>query len=139
VSWILTTTDSREDGIFSELHQDDELFAVTLEHAYQQLDGTWAPKLPRGDVYQCERGMHILEHYNHGEPFETFEITGVSGHSGILFHPGNLNKDSDGCLLLGEKLVTLKSGVWMVIKSQLTFNRFMNTLDGVNEFTLEVS
>lgn len=84
------------DGIFSDLFQGlgTGLELTTLEHAYpirnrESID--YAPKIPNG-IYTCVRGMHQLEH---GWPFETFEVTGVAGHSGILFHIGNFNADSD--------------------------------------------
>jgi hypothetical protein len=143
-NWLLSTTDYRADGVFSELHCDDELFSVTLEHAFAQSDSSFAPKLPRGATYTCKvgtgpaNGMHVLEHYNQGRPFAAYEVMGVPGHSGILFHVGNTNKDSDGCLLMGEKILTLRDSTWMIFKSQDTFVKFMQTMDGIEEFTLRV-
>ena len=136
--WLLSTTNARADGIFSELYYDSDLFAVTLEHAYVQPDGTWLPKLPRGDTYTCVRGMHSLEHWNMGRPFECFEVTGVPGHTGILFHVGNKNDDSDGCILLAKTLITT-TPQWIIQTSLVTFEKFMAQLEGINEFDLEVA
>ena len=133
--WLISTTDYRADGIFSEFYQDDELFCRTLEHAYPN-DGSYVPKLPRGATYTCVRGMHTLEHYNGGKPFETFEITNVPGRTGILFHPGNTNKDSDGCVCTGMTLISDKT--WMIQRSQDAFSRFMSAMSGVDEFQLRV-
>jgi hypothetical protein len=137
VAWRLNTTDQRPDGIFSALYSDETRLGVTLEHAYEDADGNWRPKLPRGATYRCRRGMHRLSHYNKGEPFETFEVMDVPGHSGILFHPGNFNRDSDGCLLTGSELKT-ESSEWWVTQSSATFRRFMQTLSGIDEFELTV-
>lgn len=134
MGWVLHTDDIRPDGVFSTLYQNDEKFCVTLEHAFEDADGNFAPKLPRGATYKCVRGQHQLEH---GPRFETFEITGVAGHSGILFHVGNMTKDSDGCALVGEK-VHMESSAWWIDNSVLTFKKLMAALADVDEFDLEV-
>src|SRR5271168_2377957 len=99
---ILTRLDHSENGIFGQLldSKTNHLF-FTLEHAFEQTDGTYGPKLPNGN-YLCVKGLHSLDHTP--TPFEAFEVTNVPGHSGILFHIGNYNRDSDGCILLGTSL-----------------------------------
>jgi len=110
-----------------------ELFKA-CEHSYQQSDGSWAPKIPDG-VFQCVRGVHRLSDL---VPFETFEVTQVPGHVGILFHKGNLPEtDSDGCVLLGTSLGEL-NGVPAVLQSSVAFAAFMNLQKGVDTFTLTV-
>ena len=69
--------------------------------------------------------------------FITFEITDVPGHTGILFHMGNYNKDSDGCVLLGEEAVPTSEPT-MVTNSVVTFNSFMASQSGVDTFQLVV-
>lgn len=129
---ILTRNTSEESGIYGTLFYDDgHVLGETLEHSYLQPDGSYQPKVPRGD-YICVRGMHRLAGMDH--EFETFEITGVPGHTNILFHPGNFNKDSEGCVLLGEE----RNGD-MITKSRDTFVKFMGLLDTVQQFTLNVS
>ena len=121
----LTRTRYTEDGIFGELSMDGRFLAVTLEHSYQCV-----PKLP-GGLYLCVRGGHRLE----GMPadFQTFEVTGVPGHSGILFHWGNYNRDSDGCILLGGGALDK-----MITDSRRAFANFMAALSGVERFQLTV-
>jgi len=83
---VLTRTLKHPDGIFSTLSAlDGGVVCVAISHAYDDGAGGGEPKVPNG-TYTCVRGTHQLEH---GAPFETFEITGVEGHSGILFHIGN--------------------------------------------------
>jgi hypothetical protein len=128
----LNRNDCRADGIFGTLTCPSEgLVISTLEHAYIQPDGTYAPKIPRG-TFTCQRSMHRL----HGmtEDFETFEITGVAGHSNLLFHWGNYNKDSEGCVLLGSS----RSGN-LILNSRSTFAKFMAMQKGLKTFDLVVN
>lgn len=120
----------RQDGIFGELrNHNGELVAVTCEHAYQQDDGTWAPKLPAGATYTCQRGQHEL----HSGSIETFEITGVPGHTGVLIHPGNTEDASEGCVLVGEARVGNA-----ITNSRAAFAKFMALEDGLDQFSLTV-
>jgi uncharacterized protein DUF5675 len=119
----------RSDGIFGALLKDDGMaICETLEHSFER-----KAALPSG-TYVCERGLHRLAH---GDPFETFEVTKVPGHTGILFHRGNYNADSKGCILVGDWLVQSDPGD-MISGSQSAFARFMHELDGVETFTLVV-
>lgn len=113
-------------GIFGQIEDESGgHICVTLEHSYN-----CAPKIPPG-TYKCVRGTHQLAGASH--PFETFEITGVVGHSGLLFHAGNYNVDSSGCVLVGETVVSD-----MITSSRRTFERFMDLQEGEDSFTLTV-
>jgi hypothetical protein len=128
----LVRKEFRDDGIFSELYNEKgELIAHTLEHSYDKL-----PKIPNGQ-WKCVRGPHRL----HGmtEDFITFEITGIAGHTDLLFHWGNFNKDSEGCVLLGTSEATGADGAQMVTASRPKFAEFMAGLEGVNQFLVVVS
>jgi hypothetical protein len=133
----LTRTGCGADGVFGNFtfDGDSSFFMVTLEHAFQQDDGTYAPVIPAGQ-YMCVRGVHQL---SNGVPFTTFEITGVSGHSGLLFHAGNFNRDSEGCVLCGDQHIAQLDGQGMITGSRLKFQAFMDRLIGVSSFMLEVS
>lgn len=133
---VLTRTRSREDGIFGILKANDLSFqCVTLEHAYEDVDKGFLPKLQPGE-YMCVRGPHRL--HNMTSNFITFEITGVTGHTNILFHWGNYNKDSEGCVLLGDTIATSSNEEGMITSSRRTFSEFMKVQDGVAKFTLTV-
>lgn len=119
----------REDGIFSELYDPNgKILAHTLEHSYDL-----KPKLYDG-TFTCVRGMHKL---HNNVPFQTFMIAGVTGHTGILFHVGNWNADSDGCVLLGAGIAQSSKGQ-MVTGSITTFTEFMTLLQGLDQFELIV-
>ena len=133
---ILKYTAYRSDGIFGTFTFDgnDAPFCVTLAHAFAN-GGTYQPIVGQG-TYQCVRGIHSLAN---GVPFETFEITGIDGHKGLLFHAGNFNKDSEGCTLLGEKIAVYgNAGAEMITNSKVTFAAWMTMLAGLNKFTLTV-
>lgn len=122
---VLKRTEFKDDGVFGELLNGYVQVAATLEHSYGD-----KPKIPAG-FYTCVRGMHELEGMS--EPFETFEITGVVGHTKLLFHSGNSNADSAGCVLLGK----FRMGD-IVAHSRVAFKDFMALQEGLNAFVLQV-
>lgn len=138
---FLIRTSFEADGIFGRLLQSNgSQLAVTCEHSYpcgegfEELNG-WSVKLPAGQ-YTCVRGMHRLAHM--AEPFETFEIMGVPGHTNILFHVGNYNSDSEGCVLIGQSVVKM-DGVSMITNSRIIFAKLMALQTDVSSFILNVS
>jgi hypothetical protein len=110
---------------------------VSVEHAYQDTNGDWLPKIPPGR-YRCVRGAHSLDGVH---KFDTFEITGVEGHTGLLFHPGNTELDSKGCVCLGTTFGELQVGGQLldaVLGSRDAFGIFMTLQMPVDEFWLTV-
>jgi len=92
-----------------------------------------APRLsciPPG-VYICKR----ITSPRHGK---TFEIEDVPGRTHILFHIGNTDSDTEGCLLLGRRpgYINGKRGI---LESRLAFYDFMTRLNGVDEFNLTIT
>lgn len=132
---ILKRKDYRNDGIFSELlTEEGKKLCETLEHSYPDSAGKWSPKIPGGN-YLCVRGSHRL-HADH-PVFETYEVTGVSGHQGILFHCGNTENDSEGCVLLGQAAVE-KDALRTLIHSRDAFKDFMARVGLAQSFILKV-
>ena len=118
------------DGIFGVLYDEEGVeVCETLEHTF---DGK--PALPPG-VYPCVRGEHRLKNL---VPFITFEVTSVEGHSGILFHCGNYNADSRGCVLVGDNILMQSGTPHMITGSRLAFRRFMELQADLDHFTLTV-
>lgn len=128
----------QDDGIWGELlDENNHRIAFTLEHSYisEAGDGSYTAKLQPG-TYACRRGIHKLANLI---PFETFEIEGVKGHDNILFHPGNYNKDSHGCVLLGTTITRIgNSKDEMLTASKAAFAKFMALQKNINEFKLTV-
>lgn len=132
---FLYRTETRPDGIFGILWDDEgERIAYTLEHAYGDNNSGYNAKIPLGK-YTCLRGFHQLSGMD--SKFTTFEVMGVPGHTGILFHFGNYNKDSDGCILLGDDIIQDGQGQ-MITQSRITFAKFMRFEDNCDQFTLTI-
>ena len=53
------------------------------------------------------------------------EILNIKGFDGIRFHSGNTDKDSSGCVILGQNRVVGK-----VINSRVTCDKFISLLTG---------
>ena len=126
----IKTVAVRDDGCYSALLWDGRPFAVSVERTF---DGNRVV-LPAGD-FVCKRGGHRL---SNGIPFETFEITGIPGHTGVLFHKGNWETDSEGCVLVGESYAVI-SGREAIADSKGGFNELMKLTEGLDEFVVRVS
>lgn len=61
-------------------------------------------------------------------------LQNVPGFDGILIHPGNSDKDTYGCILVGENKVKGK-----VINSQKTYHKLMEVLLKDQEIVLNIS
>ncbi|HZF19520.1 MAG TPA: hypothetical protein VE008_07415 [Burkholderiales bacterium] len=144
----LVYTEARSDGIFGWILPAEEPadgnaqpLCVFVTRAYKQPDGKWRPKV-RAGIYECQRGKHRL----HGmtEDFETFEVLGIKGHSGILLgHWGSWGSDSDGCFCLGRKIVKSdqdRDGIdgpdELVTESRTTFAEYMKNRAGIDNFAV---
>lgn len=82
-------------------------------------------------------GLYICEKITSPSKGETFEITGVIGRKHILFHKGNLNDDTMGCILLGESFNYLKDEQ-AITNSEHAFTEFMDLLKKEKEFRLDL-
>lgn len=107
---------------------DGDFKSFTMEEVWQQ-NKTSISCIPEGR-YLCKRRSFPT----HGP---MFEVTNVSGRTAILIHIGNTIADVEGCICPGEKLGAI-DGMWAVLDSQTAYDRFMQHMDGVDEFTLEV-
>ena len=83
------------EGCFGALLHVGIPFATTLERTYDDPDGTQRVKIPAG-VWTCKRTLYVRGGY------ETYEVMDVPGHSRLLFHRGNVENDSEGCILVGH-------------------------------------
>lgn len=108
-------------------------FALTLEREDDNNRASTPTRagacIPTG-IYPCRRVM--------SPKFgDTFEVTGVPGRSHILFHKGNLEDDSRGCILVGEQFGLL-AGRPGIIASREGFGEFLERQRGTDGFTLTI-
>ena len=115
-----------EEGAFGVLLQDNLPFAVTLERTFGDADRI---VIPPGD-HKCRSTTFFKKGY------PTYEVA-VPGHKRVLFHIGNLEEDSTGCILVGLEFGAVE-GKWGVLLSRLGFREFMKRAAGCAEFLLRV-
>ena len=118
----------RRETVLGILIVDDDPRYCTLEAQWLNND-SGVSCIPAGR-YRCKRTL--------SPKFgETFEIEGVPGRSDILFHAGNTNIDTHGCVLLGSSFGEI-SGLPAVLGSKDAYHRFLKRLAGVQAFTLDI-
>jgi hypothetical protein len=101
-------------------------FAVTVERTLTGVE----PVIPAGS-YTCKKTRYIKGGY------DTFEITGVAGHDRLLFHQGNRETDSIGCVIVAEKFEYL-NGEPAVLESSHGFAEFWQLYGDRESFQLEI-
>jgi|GEM_PF-1387196 len=122
--WLIRIADITQ-GIFGVLKDDRIPFCVTVENNDYVF--------PDGD-YKCKR-------YESPKYGNTFEII-IEGRTYILFHWGNWEDNSLGCVIVGEnyeplysdKLEKKKDGVG---QSKKAFAKFLQKTRGIDEFLLK--
>lgn len=121
-----------EFGTFGVLKDENIPFCVTLEREWKD-NKVGESCIPTGD-YVCKR----VKSPKFGD---TFEITNVSNRTSILFHSGNIDDDSHGCVLVGEMFEPIgsESGILNPVQALgHAFKEFLSRLSKVNEFFLTI-
>ena len=116
------------DGTFGIISEDGVPFALTCERKWLS-NKKGESCIPTGE-YTCER----VTSPKFGN---TFEIKNVLGRSEILFHKGNIEDDSHGCIILGEQFESIKTKI-AILSSEKGFSEFLSRLDGQNRFKLVI-
>lgn len=122
----LKTVSILKDGCFGVLLHNEVPFAVTLERTY---DTGKQIKIPAG-IHRCHRSR-----YNKGN-YDTFEIE-IEGHSRILFHRGNTELHSEGCILVAESFAMFGGKPGIALSGE-GFGEFMKRAGSVDSFMLTV-
>lgn len=121
----LVTVGVRDDGCYSALLWDKRPFAVSVERTFE-----FKRTLLANGIYRCVRDFY------HKGGYETFEIH-VDGHDRVLFHKGNTEDDSEGCVIVAESFGELH-GKTAVLDSKGGFAEFMALTDGLSDFLVWV-
>ena len=113
---------------YGVLIQGDIPFAVTLERPWKD-NKRGESCIPKG-VYTCV----MVKSPKFGP---TWMVQNVPGRSEILFHKGNLEDDSHGCILVGESFnpVLGRPGI---TASKEGFEEFMKITSMCTSFPLEI-
>lgn len=93
-------------------HLSDIKYVYTLEDEFRDIKKTGETRIPAGfyDVVPRKGGrvyeallkskIEIIRSFT--DKYGVLEIMNVLNFSSILFHPGNIEKDTDGCVLVGN-------------------------------------
>lgn len=122
-----------EYGAFGVLCNYGVPFAVTLERTYEE-PGEPVVKIPPG-TWLCTQ---TIFHHGQPKPYATFEVH-IFGHSRLLFHKGNIERHSDGCILVAESFALLPPNATPgVSQSAAGFIEFMERCGDRQSFELVV-
>lgn len=124
---LLRVTKARQDGTFGVFIDADCPFAITAERAWLN-NARGKSCIPVGE-YTCKR-------VNSPKFGDTFEVTSVPGRSEILFHKGNIDDDSHGCILVGEQYAVWQDGSCSIAASAVGFTEFKQRTTVLQEFKL---
>lgn len=113
-----------EDGTFGVLIDGAMPFALTLEPPWVD-NAKDISCIPPGEYY-CESINSVKFGY-------TFKVQDVPDRTNILFHRGNWEKDTKGCICIGEQFES--NGV---LASAKGFKEFTYRLRGCESFTLDI-
>jgi hypothetical protein len=120
------------EGVFGVLLWQQVPFAVTVERSYPGQLNAQVPKVTIG-TYTCERTW-----YNRGG-YEVWQLIGgpITKDRLIYIHKGNLEDDSEGCILVGEQFGFLK-GKPAVLQSGAAFQELMTLTADYDQLQLSV-
>jgi hypothetical protein len=126
-----------DDGTFGVLLQNGKPFALTLER--QWLDNKRNVSCIPAGKYMAVRCNKSVEYgYRDSPKFgDTFVVESVPGRSKILFHKGNIDDDSHGCILVGEQFGKLGRST-AILSSKDGFNEFLKINRDLCSFMFEV-
>jgi len=126
---IIRLETSYEHGTFGVLRINKQVLCVTLEPR----DAENAQ-----NISSIPAGQYVCKRYSSLRYPDTFQVMNVPDRFFILFHAGNVDDDTEGCILVGSSVVKFKNGDRAVLNSGLTFKMFMNALAGCEEFILTI-
>ena len=120
----------KERYTIGNMYVDDTYFCDTLEDADRELTDTMeideilAMKVKAQTAIPTGKYDVILtfsQRFRRVLPL----LLSVKGYEGVRIHPGNTNKDTEGCLLVGEN-----KAKGQVLNSRATFEKLMSVLLG---------
>ena len=95
-----------EEWTTGQLYLEDTYFCFTLEDEVREDEGTPVKEWKVDHETAIPRGIYkvTLETSPRFGP-NTITIHNVPGFSGVRFHSGNTEKDTDGCIIVGYRII----------------------------------
>lgn len=116
-------------GVLDLYNGSKNMICYTLELAWKN-NARNISSIPKG-TYTCSL-------YNSVKYGLVYRVLNVKNRTGILIHAGNYNKDTKGCILVGNDLKDInKDGQKDVVNSKLTLKNILTFMGGEN-FTLTI-
>lgn len=115
-----------EHGTFGTLVVDGKPICNTLEPYHRD---------NQKNVSSIPTGQYICKPYNSEKYKNTYEVTGVQNRTSILFHSGNWDDDTMGCIILGESFGTIGND-WIVADSKVAMEEFLGSVIGTFQLTI---
>jgi hypothetical protein len=113
-----------QDGTFGVLLDEKTPFCLTVERPWLN-NRKNESCIPDGE-YLCKR----VKSPRFGN---TFEVNSVPDRTAILFHKGNIEDDTHGCVIVGEQYESL-NGKIAVLASGKAMQEFLERTAGIQEF-----
>lgn len=118
-----------KDSSLGQLFIDDQFECYTLEDKYREVTGeavsVW--KVPKETAIPLGRYRVLLQNSPRFQ-IVTPHLQDVPGFTMIEMHPGNTNKDTEGCILLGTQ-----RGADSISESRIAFTTLMAKLQSTTE------
>lgn len=103
-------------------------FALTLERPW---------KNNQRNISCIPAGSYVCKRIQSPKFGSTFEVQKVEGRSEILFHKGNINDDTHGCILIGEMYEPFGSDTGIAASGK-GFKEFLSRTADIDFFTLKI-
>ena len=113
---------SGSDDTLGRMYINGRFVAYTLEDEKREVKVKGETRIPSG-TYK----IGFYDSPSHGP--KSLHIKDVHGFEYILIHPGNTDKDTDGCLLVGKRIGKL-DGKRAVLDSKLAFKEIYPIIAG---------
>lgn len=126
---IIRLASGQGDGTFGKMRFQKEVFADTLEPRDRE---------NHRNISSIPCGQYICKRIISPRFGETFGVTDVTDRDNILFHWGNFDDNTEGCIILGNGIKMLGDRL-AVINSKDTFKVFMKKLDPYDSFILTIT
>jgi hypothetical protein len=135
---ILKRVSSDEDGTYGVLLLNERIIALTLEDSWKD---------NRRNVSCIPEGSYLCRLTYSPKFGKTYEVLDVPNRSNIIFHWGNTEKDTEGCILLGlipSTLIAVDDDTGKlerqpaVLNSKVAFSRFMKLMGGDDYIALTI-